>query len=85
MNIKAKLIYKNEREQDRTNIIAEALAPDNVPGIKTIIEDDSATILFEGEKVGTILASLDDYLMNATIAEKVSYIIKEDFKENQQA
>ena len=82
MNIKAKLIYKSEREEDRINIIAEALAPDNVPGIKTIIDDDSATILFEGEKVGTILASVDDYLMNATIAEKVTCINKEDFKEN---
>lgn len=78
MKIKAKLTYKREKEKDRIDIIAKALAPDNVTGIKTIITDDSATILFEGEKVGTILSSVDDYLMNATIAEKVSRIIKHD-------
>lgn len=70
MNIKAKLIIKNDSEEGFTNVIARALAPDNVPGIETIIKDDSLTIIFEGEKIGTILSSVDDYLMNAAIAQK---------------
>lgn len=77
MKIKGKLTFKSERAQDFVDIIAKSLAPDNVPDIKTIIQDDSATIIFEGEKVGTVLSSVDDYLMNATIVEKLSYTLKD--------
>ncbi|HEX7628380.1 MAG TPA: KEOPS complex subunit Pcc1 [Candidatus Methanoperedens sp.] len=77
MKIKGKLTFKDERAEELVNIIARSLAPDNVPGIKTIIEGDYVTVLFEGEKVGTILASVDDYLMNATIVEKLSYTLNE--------
>ncbi|NJD52003.1 MAG: hypothetical protein FIB07_03965 [Candidatus Methanoperedens sp.] len=68
MKIEGKLTFRGEKSGELVNIIAESLAPDNVPGIKTIIGDGSAVVLFEGEKVGTILASVDDYLMNAKIA-----------------
>ena len=77
MKIEGKLTFKGERAEELVSIIAESLAPDNVPGIKTIIENDYVTVLFEGEKVGTILASVDDYLMNATIVEKLFYTLKE--------
>jgi len=77
MKIEGKLTFKGERAEELVSIIAESLAPDNVPGIKTIIEGDSVTVLFEGEKVGTILASVDDYLMNATIVEKLFCTLKE--------
>jgi hypothetical protein len=68
MMIEGKLIFKSERAEELVNIIAESLAPDNVSEIKTIAGDDSATVIFKGEKVGTILSSVDDYLMNAKIA-----------------
>ncbi len=68
MRIKGKLTFKSERAEDFVNIIAQSLAPDNVSGIKTSLKDDSATVIFEGEKIGTILSSVDDYLMNAKIA-----------------
>jgi hypothetical protein len=75
MKIEGKLTFKGEKAGELVNIIAESLAPDNVPGIKTIIGDNSALVLFEGEKVSTILASVDDYLMNATIVEKLFYTL----------
>lgn len=68
MKIKGKLTFKGETAGDLVNIIARALAPDNIHEIKTIIGEDSATVLFEGDKIGTILSSVDDYLMNAKIA-----------------
>jgi len=71
MKIKGKLTFKSERAEDLVNIIAQTLAPDNVSGIKTILKDDSATVIFDGEKVGTILSSVDDYLMNAKIAYEI--------------
>ncbi len=76
MKIKGKLTFKSEIARDFVDIIARSLAPDNVPDMKTIIKDDDAIIIFEGEKVGTILSSVDDYLMNANIVEKLSYTLK---------
>ena len=68
MRIKGKLTLKSEKADELVNIIAQSLAPDNVSGMKTIVDGDSVNVFFEGDKVGTILASVDDYLMNAKIA-----------------
>ncbi len=68
MKIKGKLVFKGEDAGELAGIIARSLAPDNVSGMETIVEDDSVTVIFKGDKVGTILASVDDYLMNAKIA-----------------
>jgi len=76
MKIKGTLTFKSDRADELVNIIAQTLAPDNVPDMYTRITGDSATVGFEGDKVGTILSSVDDYLMNATIVEKLSYALK---------
>jgi hypothetical protein len=68
MKIRGKLTFKGEEAGELVNIIAQSLAPDNVPEIETIIEENSATVIFKGDKVGTVLSSVDDYLMNAKIA-----------------
>ncbi len=68
MKIKGRLTFKGEDAGELAGIIARSLAPDNVSGMETIVEDDSVTVIFTGDKVGTILASVDDYLMNAKIA-----------------
>lgn len=68
MRIKGRLVFKGEGASELVNIIAQSLAPDNVSGMETIVGEDSVTVVFEGDKVGTILASVDDYLMNAKIA-----------------
>lgn len=68
MKFKGKLTFKSEKAGELVNIIAQSLEPDNVPGIETLIEKDSATVIFSVDKIGTMLASVDDYLMNAKIA-----------------
>ena len=68
MNIKGTLTFKSDRADELVNNIAETLAPDNVPDMETRITGDCATVGFEGDKVGTVLSSVDDYLMNAKIA-----------------
>ncbi len=77
MNIKGKLTFKGEKAGELVEIIAKSLAPDNVPGIETVVEGNCVTVVFEGDKLGSILASVDDYLMNATIAQKLSYSLKD--------
>lgn len=68
MKIKGKLTFKSDRANELVNIIANSLAPDNVPDLETRITGDCATVGFEGDKVGTVLSTVDDYLMNAKIA-----------------
>ncbi len=68
MKIKGKLTFKGENAGELVNIIAQSLAPDNVSGIETIVEENSVTVIFKADKVGTMLASVDDYLTNAKIA-----------------
>lgn len=68
MKIKGKLTFKGENAGELVNIIAQSLAPDNVSEIETIVEENSVMVLFKADKVGTILASVDDYLTNAKIA-----------------
>jgi hypothetical protein len=68
MKIKGTLTFKSDRANELVNLIANSLAPDNVPDMETRIIGDCAMVGFEGDKVGTILSSVDDYLMNAKIA-----------------
>ncbi|MGB8217081.1 MAG: KEOPS complex subunit Pcc1 [Candidatus Methanoperedens sp.] len=68
MRIKGKLTLKSEKAEELVSVIAQSLAPDNVSEMKSIVDGDSVMVMFEGDKVGTILASVDDYLMNAKIA-----------------
>lgn len=76
MKFKGKLTIKCENAGEMVDIIARSLAPDNVSGIITEVGEDSATVTFSADKIGTMLATVDDYLMNAAIVEKVSYSLK---------
>lgn len=77
MKVKGKLTIKCENAGEIVSILARSLSPDNVTGIRTEVDKDSATVTFSADKIGTMLSSVDDYLMNATIVEKLSYYLKE--------
>lgn len=49
-------------------LAADALAPDNLPDMMTYHDDTSSTIVFETDKLSALIASVDDYLMNAKAA-----------------
>lgn len=68
MKITGKLIVTGEEAPELISIIAQSLEPDNLSNIKTELEGNAVTITFSAEKIGTILSSVDDYLMNAKIA-----------------
>jgi hypothetical protein len=74
MKIKGRLIFKGEGADDMVNMIAKSLAPDNLSEIRTEIGENIVTVTFESGKIGTVLSSVDDYLMNANIVEKLSHI-----------
>jgi len=51
--------------------VALSLAPDNFSGMHTKIVGRMAEISFTTQKITTLIATVDDLLMNARIAEEV--------------
>lgn len=51
--------------------VAAALAPDNTPEMSTDIDGDVVTTSLERETVGGLRATLDDYAVNLSVAERV--------------
>ena len=49
--------------------VASALAPDNLRSMTTTAEGDHVITMIEGSQLRSVIASVDDYLMNLAIAE----------------
>ena len=49
--------------------VATALKPDNLNALTTTAAGDCVTTMITGSRMRTIIASVDDYLMNLAIAE----------------
>jgi hypothetical protein len=50
---------------------AKAVEPDNLPGMRLQVLQDRMTLEFYVDKIGTLLSTADDFLMNLKIAEEV--------------
>ena len=50
--------------------VAEAVRPDNLPNMNLQIDADCFCLQFSAEKMGTLLSTVDDLLMNIKIAEE---------------
>jgi hypothetical protein len=53
-------------------VVASSLAPDNLRGMTTTAEGDRVTTVMCGTQLRSVIASVDDYLMNLAIAEETS-------------
>ena len=49
--------------------VAASLRPDNLNSLTTIAGNDHVTTTITGTQIRTVIASVDDYLMNLAIAE----------------
>ncbi len=50
-------------------LVALAIEPDNLPNMSLQTESDRICLQFSTEKIGTLLSTVDDLLMNIKIAE----------------
>jgi len=57
---------------DDADKIASALTPDNMGYMECHAEGGFLVASVEGDSVKTVLATVDDYLMNLSVAEKIS-------------
>jgi hypothetical protein len=64
--IQAKLIFYG----DFAEMLAKALEPDNLPEMQLQFAKDHFSLDFRVDKIGTLLSTTDDFLMNLKIAEE---------------
>lgn len=50
--------------------VARSLEPDNLPNMRLFVEEGCFCIEFSTEKVGTLLSTADDILMNIKVAKE---------------
>ena len=67
MKIKAKIKISGEN----ADLAVIPLMHDNMDTMRTIVKAKSAVTYFEADKIGSLIASVDDYLMNAKVAEDI--------------
>ena len=71
--IRARLVFRG-REAEAA---AKAVEPDNLPNMALDVEAEQLTLQFSTEKIGTLLSTVDDLLMNIKIAEEIVKITEE--------
>ena len=57
--------------------VAKAVQPDNLPNMSLQIDADRLCLQFSTEKLGTLLSTVDDLLMNIKIAEETQSCAEE--------
>ncbi|KXS44953.1 hypothetical protein HWN40_09300 [Methanolobus zinderi] len=71
MKIKTTVEFRDEDAGEIAERVARSLAPDNLTSMHTEITKKSAKIHISTEKITSLIATLDDLLMNAKVAEEV--------------
>jgi len=67
MKIKAKIEISGEN----ADLAVIPLMHDNMDTMRTVVKAKSAVTYFESDKMGSLIASVDDYLMNVKIAQEI--------------
>ncbi|MEN6442557.1 MAG: KEOPS complex subunit Pcc1 [Methanoregula sp.] len=58
--------------------VAEALAPDNLRSMTTTADGNTVTTMIAGTQLRSVIASVDDYLMNLAIAEDTCSVVSQE-------
>jgi len=64
--IQARLLFWGDAAQT----VARAVEPDNLPNMTLLAKQGRLCLQFSTEKIGTLLSTVDDLLMNIKIAEE---------------
>ncbi|VVB69906.1 Uncharacterised protein [uncultured archaeon] len=59
-----------ELSGEQSALVAGSIEPDNLPNMHLQIEQGRLCLQFSTEKIGTLLSTVDDLLMNIKIAEE---------------
>jgi tRNA threonylcarbamoyladenosine modification (KEOPS) complex Pcc1 subunit len=64
--IKARLVFRGKNAKE----VARSLEPDNLPNMRLAVEENCLCLEFSAEKIGTMLSTADDILMNIKVARE---------------
>ena len=53
---------------EKASLMAKALMPDNIEGMRTVLEENITSISFETSKLSSAIAVADDLILNAKVA-----------------
>lgn len=70
-SLKMKIKAKIEISGENADLAVIPLMHDNMDTMRTVVKAESAVTYFEADKIGSLIASVDDYLMNAKIAQDI--------------
>lgn len=72
MKINCKIRFEGEgNSSEYAKNVAYSLQPDNLPNMCTEVDEEGSTTYLHTGKITTLISTLDDFLMNAKIAEDV--------------
>ena len=77
MKIKAKIEISGEN----ADLVAYPVMHDNMESMRTVVKNKSAVTYFEADKIGSLIASVDDYLMNAKVARDIVELVVDECEE----
>jgi hypothetical protein len=70
---------------DAPRVIARAVAPDNTDDIDTRVDGDRVVTTVDREGTGGLAATLDDYVVNVSVADRVAAAARGDTSEQRRA
>jgi tRNA threonylcarbamoyladenosine modification (KEOPS) complex Pcc1 subunit len=77
MKITTTIEFKDEGAMQVAKRIANSLAPDNLTNMHTEAKDNSVCIHISTEKITSLIATVDDLMMNAKLAEEIAEDLEE--------
>lgn len=78
MKITGTIEFPDLESRESAARILRALSPDNLRSMESEISDESVAVRFSSEKIGSLLATVDDFLMNVKIGEEVGKTLKNE-------
>ncbi len=78
MKITGKIEFPDPDSRKQAAKILQALSPDNLRSMESEISKEKVAVRFHSEKIGSLLATLDDFLMNVKIGEGVDQALLKD-------
>jgi hypothetical protein len=78
MNITGTIEFSDAESRKSAARILQALSPDNLRSMESEISDWRVAVRFSSEKIGSLLATVDDFLMNVKIGEEVEKTLKRE-------
>lgn len=78
MYLPMKLKARIELTGGYAGLTVHPLVCDNLPSMQTVATESNAVTSFETERIGSLIASVDDYLMNLRVAREIVDLVLGD-------